>query len=377
MTTRLPFRIDRTRPRALVRQMTDGLRDAIVSGFYKPGDTLPTIHEWTRMYEVSIRVPEGALANLVKEGYVITRPRHGCIVQPKPGKRVWRGHVLFVRPIDISNHFVSEEIFATEERLSLEGYLVTTVVVRYGERDGFDLSGLDQELARVVDLVIVFGDQPQILDFLAKSGKPFMHVDLGRGGYGGKGCIGHVGISSRAAVQDFVAHCVRASVRHVAVVGKVNYGHAVAGELEKSGIRVSLVEVDAAFGPERVENLERETCRAIDRLFERRGRKWLPDLIYVEDDYQAIGALFSLFAHGVKIPGDVFFATMKNFGNGPALPISLARIELNPSAVGAEVGRAAAGFLDSGNFVYDNTSAFKYVVGVSFPDTAIKHKEQT
>ena len=41
MLARVPFRIDRMRPRALVRQMTDGLRDAIVTGYYKPGDRLP------------------------------------------------------------------------------------------------------------------------------------------------------------------------------------------------------------------------------------------------------------------------------------------------------------------------------------------------
>ena len=116
MLARVPFRIDRTRPRALVRQMTDGLRDAIVNGYYKPGDRLPTIHEWTHLLDVSIRVPEGALANLVKEGYVVTRPRQGCMVMPRDGRRVWRGHVLFIRPVVIGCRFRSREWSSTRRR---------------------------------------------------------------------------------------------------------------------------------------------------------------------------------------------------------------------------------------------------------------------
>ena len=77
MTKRIPFRIDRSRPHSLVQQMTDSLRDAIESGYYRQGEQLPTIHEWTRELDVSIRVPEGAIANLAKEGLVVTRPRKG------------------------------------------------------------------------------------------------------------------------------------------------------------------------------------------------------------------------------------------------------------------------------------------------------------
>ena len=367
MRTRIPFRIDRNRPRSLVGQMTDGLRDAIVSGFYKPGDTLPTIHEWTRMYEVSIRVPEGALANLVKEGYVVTRPRHGCIVQPQPGKRVWRGHVVMVRPADVHSHMVFSQLLAMEERLSLAGYLVTTVVVRNDENDRVVLAELNEELSRNVSLAVAVGNRKRVLGCLRKSKVPFLH--LGFDESAATGCIGHVGMSWDAARDEFAAHCSRAGIRHVAVIGKTCVRHGVVEKLEALGIRVSLVEVAAELGPERVENLERETCRALDRLFDGCGRKWLPDLIYIEDDYQAIGALFSLLSHGVKMPDDVFFATVKNFGNGPALPISITRIEFNPAEAGKAAGEAAVQFLDGKNFSCDAAAGIRYIVGDTFPES--------
>ena len=368
MRTKIPFRIDRSRPRSLVGQMTDGLRDAIVTGYYKPGDTLPTIHEWTRALDVSIRVPEGALANLVKEGYVVTRPRHGCMVQPRDGRRVWRGHVLLVRPVDISCHFVSEEIFAAEEKLSRAGYLATIVVVRRNGETSFDLGPLEQELSRNVNLAVVFGNMPQILKCLAGADVPFTYMDVGAVREPVKGCVGRCGVSMAVAVDEFVAHCVRAGVQHASVVGKVGYDSLAASRLEAAGIRVSRIDVDAAFGPERVENLERETCRELDRLFARHERKWLPDVIYVEDDYQAIGALFSLMSHGVKIPDDVRFATVKNYGHGPALPISLTRVEFNPAEAGASVAQAALDFLGGKGFSHDSTSGFRYVIGDTFPE---------
>ena len=39
------FTIDRSQWGSLVEQMTDGLRRAICTGFYRPGDRLPSVRE--------------------------------------------------------------------------------------------------------------------------------------------------------------------------------------------------------------------------------------------------------------------------------------------------------------------------------------------
>ena len=62
--TDIPFKVERSAAGSLSKQMTDGLREAIVSGHYKPGDVLPTILEWSKLLDVSIRVPEAAVAAL-------------------------------------------------------------------------------------------------------------------------------------------------------------------------------------------------------------------------------------------------------------------------------------------------------------------------
>ena len=365
MTAKIPFRLDRNRSESLVRQMTDKLRDAIATGYYKPGGMLPTIHEWAQALEVSIRVPIGALANLKKEELVVSRPRHGCMVLPRK-RQSWRGHVLMVRPVTAQCWYVGEQLAAVEEPLAKAGYLVTTVVVR-GRDDVFDFSMLDSELRRNVSLAIVFGDQMPILRRVAKAGVPYVDFHADAMAEKPRGCVGHVPFSKDGALAQFAEHCVRAGVHSVVVVGKVGHLDSGVAALERAGIAVEQVLVDAGFGQNRLENLERETCRAIDRLFASRGRDWLPDLIYSIDDYQSIGLLFSLLAHGVKMPEDVRFVTVKHRGNGPAMSKSITCIQYDPAAEGHATGLAAARYLSCGTFDLDVESiAPKYLVGDTF-----------
>jgi DNA-binding LacI/PurR family transcriptional regulator len=258
-------------------------------------------------------------------------------------------------------------IAAADKFLSAAGYLVTRVNVKHAN-ECFDFSQLELEVVRNIALAIVFGCNEETIAFLSERNIP--HVDFSRGIPNQKNCVGHIVGDYREAHDAFAAHCVRAGARHVVVIGKDENGHAVAGRLEERGIRVSLVKVSAPLDSARMENLERETCRAVDCLFEKNGRKWLPDVIYVEDDYQAIGALFSLLGHGVRSPEDVKFVTVKNKGGGPALAKSVTCVEHDPEAVGRAVGEAVARYLDKGVFNLDMAAMSpKYIVGETFAET--------
>lgn len=96
-----PFSVERNTQRSLSAQMADGLRSAILTGFYKEGEILPKVLEWAQMLGVSIRVPEAAMAKLVREGLVVTRRGVGCVVRPRASS-IWRGHVLLVSPEQLS-----------------------------------------------------------------------------------------------------------------------------------------------------------------------------------------------------------------------------------------------------------------------------------
>ena len=71
-----PFAIDRRLRDGVEKQFTDGLRAAIVSGRYKPGEVLPSIVEFAQGLGVSIRSPQAALKTLAKEGLSMLQVGH-------------------------------------------------------------------------------------------------------------------------------------------------------------------------------------------------------------------------------------------------------------------------------------------------------------
>lgn len=95
----IPFSLDHTASANLSAQLADGLRDAIVSGYYRKGETLPTIVELARALGTSVQVPRKAIAALASENLVSPRRGVGCVVV---GRRqsVWKGRVLGIVPAE-------------------------------------------------------------------------------------------------------------------------------------------------------------------------------------------------------------------------------------------------------------------------------------
>jgi GntR family transcriptional regulator of arabinose operon len=67
--------------RARFRQIAESLRQAILSGAYRPGDRLPTEMELARAHNVSRVTAGSALTELARTGLVTRAPRRGTIVQ--------------------------------------------------------------------------------------------------------------------------------------------------------------------------------------------------------------------------------------------------------------------------------------------------------
>ena len=66
----MPFQVDHKLCVNIATQVTDGIRQAILSGFYKPGDLLPKALGFTRGLHVSIRAIQAAYRTLKKEGLI-------------------------------------------------------------------------------------------------------------------------------------------------------------------------------------------------------------------------------------------------------------------------------------------------------------------
>ena len=77
---KLPFAVARSSRATLVEQVVDGLRQCILSGFYKVGDILPTTRDLAAQLGVSRIVTRAAVAELTKEELINPKPGVGCMV---------------------------------------------------------------------------------------------------------------------------------------------------------------------------------------------------------------------------------------------------------------------------------------------------------
>ncbi len=360
----LPFAIDRNSTARISDQMTDGLRQSIVSGYYRPGDELPTIREMAKALDISIRSPLAAVRRLRDENLVSSRPRHGIVVVDK-GATVYKGHVLFVSPDGDGSQYVNLLAGTLRETLAVEGYLYTRIAVRKKKRGGYDLGMLDVALRQSVDLVILVFDRPAITRHLVKRGVPF--AVIAKRVIDAPNCVGRILFDRNAAVADFVGRCRVAGIRSVLqVCTEPGETDAVPG-LRKAGIQAEEVVVRY---PLDTETVAEDCARVALDWFEKRlakDRDWLPDLIFFADDIQAAGALVALQHHGVRIPEDVRFVTWANRGLGPVFWRALSRMEMDPAAQGRAIAGYALSFLRGEGFPAEAAIGPRFIDGETFP----------
>lgn len=355
-----PFELRREIDKSLSGQLVDGFRQAIVSGYYRPGDLLPSIRDLSKMFEVSLIVPRDALDRLRREGFIVSRPGIGSVVVPRNVK-VWHGHAQLVIP-DVSGSYYAN-VFGDQLKtvLTEAGYSFTRVTV-VPEGGAYDFSGLDLELNRQVDITVLLGNNAPIERHMSKTGVPF--VVVGQEPCTLKGCIGTILRKRDSAVPDFVRHCRHRSVRSVWQIGRTRgYVDAVT-PLREVGIAASEVVVGTDPSCPRPAGTVLGSIAHFERLLAR-GAK-LPDVIFFTDDYVASGAVLALLRHGVKIPGDVSIVTWAHYGSGPCAPFSFTRMEMNAYSHGHAVADAIVSFLQTGCLDERHVLVPRYVVGDSF-----------
>ena len=368
----LPFLFDGTRRSGLSDQLADGLRQAILTGRLKPGETLPTILEWSKLLGVSIRVPEAAIARLVSEGLIVARRRHGCVVAERGNAPNWKGHALVVVPDSDACYYSSVLLGCVRSQLAAEGYLVSLITLNHGKgtkgRFTYDLAPLEFALRQSVDLAVLIFNyrRSSIVRAISKSGVPFVEfADAEPGGI--KGCVGSVCLDKESAMRALSERCRAAKLRRIMRV-RAYAGNFDAEVLSKlSGVKFSdfYIRRDAErYGAN--ESMVRGAMEAFLRRLESKGRSWLPDLLYFTDDHLASGALTAMLAAGVRVPDDVRVATMSNWGLGPVFPVSLTRLEMNPFEHGDALAELALDYLKHKKPQGRRTVPLKYIEGDSF-----------
>ena len=359
------FTIDKTRWGTLCDQIADGFRNAIASGLYKPGDTLPGMRALSVHFGVSLRVVVRAFAKLVDEQLVAGRPGVGCQVLA-PRSSLWKGMVLLIIPG--GDYVYNTNICAgrVSDRLSKEGYMVQRVTVPALGRNRYDFRYLDLLLRQSTSLVVMISVQPVIERHLAKMG--VRYVVVGKSAVSPK-CSGLIRLNARTADNDLVAHAQRAGIRTATIVG-ANYNEIrieLINSFKGSGIIVDEWKISTRVHVSgRLDMIQTKTRDFFRKRLGEGVR--LPDLFVFVDEYRAMGGALALYEAGVRIPEDVRLVSVSNVGNGPILRNGVARLEYDPFEQAEQIADILIGFLATDTFPVDAEIRSRYVPDETFPD---------
>ena len=355
--SKLPFVLDKKSVTPLIRQVVDGFRSAIELGVYRPGDKLPTFREIVRESGACMIVVREAFKRLAAEGLVRPRRGVGSIVLDSDVK-FYRGHIVIASIEVRENHLISAMTGALRQSLMKAGYLVSFVPFGAATPGKFDFTHLETVLRGSVKLVVSTSVPPGLEVLLARYKVPYIVFG------DSKKADGSVRLDCSEAVAAFVRHCRDAGVKRVVEVTVGSPNASVAESLRKAGIGCVKWPIIRSGG---IEEISRSTLTAFYKRINEKGRKWLPDVLYFNDNFAGQSALLSLVDSGIDIPCDVRFVTWSNAGEGPFWRKSLARVEIDPFESGRIFADYVLRYLDSGKKPAVAAISPVYMPGETFP----------
>lgn len=286
---KLPFSLDRTVNMSLGEQMFQGLKKAIIKGDYKPGQTLPGIHELAVAAGVSEKVSRQALARLAEIGWCVSRRGFKSVVVDRGKERL--GKVLLFNSETGFGFHSSRMVGAIRSRLLKADYRLTAISAYDLKKDGSSRL-LSESLKEHWDLIIELGMRSGARAAIEESGWPFLVL-----GDGGKcipstaeNCIGQIELQTGRAVPEFVRACVKKGVRSVVQFLYAEGGFDVAEMLAMPGIPCKTIRIPRYRNPFGM--YSGGYAQTVALLKKAGGR--LPDVLLFTDDHLAQGGLLAL-----------------------------------------------------------------------------------
>lgn len=363
---RLPFAVNKNLAVNLSDQVADGLRSAILSGYYKKGEMLPKLSDMASALGVSMRIPREAVAKLAAENLVSPRQRLGCVVL---GRReaYWRGQVLAIAPVACEGAYFATMLFGEmRRRLVRAGYLFSLFTLDRDANGRWNFTGLDLMLQQKQTFAVPLYCPKQVFDRLDRAGTPWSTI-LYSEDFLPHGSVGYLG-----DMAEFLRRCAAKNVRRVLLVG-CDFREAYDGisrTLKDAGLEVEECFFSKAqcggYSYGYLERIQRLGMKTALKRFCCERATW-PDLVLWLDDFLAVGGLAGLQELGVRAPDDVYAVTLANKGFVPAYPRSLARFEFDPVATGAKAAEVILGHI-AGKPAELFGFIQQYKPGETFPD---------
>lgn len=348
---KMPFQIDRKLGVDIATQVTDGIREAILTGFYKPGDILPKALEFTRGLHVSLRAPLAAYRALKREGLISPRRGLGTVVVG-PKADVFHGRVVIVRPYDNPYYYNAAVEAGLLRRLNAAGYVVAIVsalplggYVDDTDNGRFDVRQLAAALRQNTSLAIILSSVPPIERAVATTGTPFFVIGVGKPS--APGCVGSAPVDIDSALPGVLKRLRERKVRSL-----VQMGIRQTDLMDSKALRGACESYEEMVDWQKHRKLvtQEDIVRTAYDFFRERYRTKadLPDAFLFMDDYLARGALLALLAAGIRTGRDVLVITLANKGTSPLHPDPIDLILCDPARNADIVADALIAYLDTG-----------------------------
>ena len=324
----IPFDVDRNGCNNLSDQVAEGFRKAIRSGYYQPGDVLPSRAEIAHALGISVRIPREAMAILAAENLIRPRRGVGCSVMAAQ-ETLWNGRFLIVeRHASAGSYFFGTMMSEVRKRLSNARFLYSYLSMsrKPTRRHVYDANPVKEALLDKYDAALAICPDASLTRLLRKK-LPTITVD-------GTPPAADALLSGGGKVpNEMLEHCQATGIRSILYVD-INNCEDEVKKMKHRGFKVEHIKIARQRHLQSLEDLER---KSFELCMERFAQQHLPDLIYFGDDYLARGGLTALLARHISVPGEVKVATMANKGFAPAFPVSLARYEYDPVVFGTYV----------------------------------------
>ena len=356
------FTLDRSKRGNLAEQIAVGLRTAIETGYYRPGDILPPVRDLAEILGVSMGIAVQAVNRIREAGLISPRPAVGSVVCAKD-RPLWNGQVLIIVPPGIGNPIDNVVYSVVRDRLISSGYLPLVASVPHDRvRRELDFALIDTMMRQQIELVVLLQSWPGVIRWLSKRTTPFAALSFDA--IRAKNCVGVVRRRDDLVLNEFVEQCRRDGVKTVLEVRAMRTGPDTTSALKAIGIRATSRCIPP---PDEGRDANGLVQNAIDEFAKRLKKGWkLPDLIFFRDDHLTTGALLALTAAGIRIPEDVRVVTWANRYYSPSYMKPLTRMEMDNRANGETLAKCVLEYLRTGEFPHNIVIGPKYVRGETF-----------
>ena len=328
----VPFNLNGTDD--LTRQMADGIRSTIASGFWKPGDTLPTAAAFQKELGTGGFVPRTALRQLADEGVIILKKHVGAVVAPRKAGARQEKRIAFITSGKRESYYENVHAFALQQIFEQKGWELVHIHISRFEDDAksTDLSSLTTQLELGLDFAICFTESRKAAKLLDAAHVKYIY----EGGSGREfpNAIATINleIESQACMEELAAHWKSHKIRDILVVDfeHVMPRNAITSFVQ-SGMRFRRLVVPRPKDQNYLQDIQQSGLNAVAKFFSaEKNHTYPPGAIFFYDDYLAAGGLIALAATRLRVPEDIRIATLGNKGLGPVWFKPLTRLEYDP-----------------------------------------------